>query len=54
MNTYVVHCISTGIDYTITAKSSSQAKRIVCGWKGISPSDYWCGLANYSAKPVKA
>jgi len=37
----------------IWASSSAQAKRIYCREKGISPSDYWCGMSTLTARKLK-
>jgi len=37
----------------IWASSSAQAKRIYCREKGISPSDYWCGMSTLNARKLK-
>lgn len=53
-NTYEVWTrTSPNYKSRIVVKSNDQAKRIYCKKKGVSPSDYWCGLSNMSARKVK-
>lgn len=44
---------SSGRTLYIWAVSSDQAKRAFCREYGISPSDYWCGLSNLTARRLK-
>jgi len=55
MNKYMVYRISRGKRdvRTIEAKSNTSAKRIACRQDGNSPSDYFCGLSNYTATLIK-
>ena len=44
---------SSGRTLHIWAASSNQAKRAFCREYGISPSDYWCGLSDLTARRLK-
>ena len=44
---------SSGRTLHIWAASSNQAKREFCREYGISPSDYWCGLSDLTARRLK-
>lgn len=46
---YIVQS-SSGRTLHIWAASSNQAKREFCREYGISPSDYWCGLSDLTAR----
>ena len=46
---YIVQS-SRGRTLHIWAASSNQAKREFCREYGISPSDYWCGLSDLTAR----
>ena len=46
---YIVQS-SSGRTLNIWAASSNQAKREFCREYGISPSDYWCGLSDLTAR----
>ena len=46
---YIVQS-SSGRTFHIWAASSNQAKREFCREYGISPSDYWCGLSDLTAR----
>ena len=41
---------SSGRTLHVWAVSSNQAKREFCREYGISPSDYWCGLSDLTAR----
>lgn len=49
---YIVQS-SSGRTLHIWAASSNQAKREFCREYGISPSDYWCGLSDLTARRLK-
>lgn len=44
---------SSGRMFHIWAASGNQAKRAFCREYGISPSDYWCGLSDLTARRLK-
>ena len=46
---YIVQS-SSGRTLHIWAASSNQAKREFCREYGISPSDYWCGMSDLTAR----
>ena len=46
---YIVQS-SSGRTLHVWAASSNQAKREFCREYGISPSDYWCGLSDLTAR----
>lgn len=46
---YIVQS-SSGRTLHVWAASSNQAKREFCLEYGISPSDYWCGLSDLTAR----
>ena len=46
---YIVQS-SSGRTLHIWAASGNQAKREFCREYGISPSDYWCGLSDLTAR----
>ena len=48
---YIVQS-SSGRTLHIWATSSNQAKRVFCREYGISPSDYWCGLSDLTARKL--
>ena len=49
---YIVQS-SSGRTLHVWAASSNQAKREFCREYGISPSDYWCGLSDLTARRLK-
>ncbi|RKJ37945.1 hypothetical protein D7X94_17955 [Acutalibacter sp. 1XD8-33] len=44
---------SSGRTLHVWAASGNQAKREFCREYGISPSDYWCGLSDLTARRLK-
>lgn len=51
MYTYIVKRGSQ--TWTVDAQNATQAKRIICKFRGVNPSDYWCGISTYTAQRVK-
>ena len=51
-NWYIVTKRSDETQRIVSAKSGDAARRQVCRGRGVSPSDYFCGISNYHARRI--